>query len=86
MAGSGLEDLWETVYAKNSVVHMMRVGGHPSSLPHAEFAGHPSTGIVDCTRQYQERRGSLFCVFVRQHDDIGGSAAFERLAGHRQPS
>lgn len=23
MAGSGIEDLWETVYAKNSVVHMM---------------------------------------------------------------
>ena len=23
MAGSGLEEMWETVYAKNSVVHMM---------------------------------------------------------------
>ena len=30
MAGSGLEDLWETVYAKNSVVHMM--SGRASEL------------------------------------------------------
>lgn len=29
MAGSGLEELWQTVYAKNSVPHMMN--GHAYS-------------------------------------------------------
>ena len=32
MAGSGLEELWETVYAKNSVVHMMTGHAYARSL------------------------------------------------------
>ncbi|KAK3893000.1 hypothetical protein Pcinc_003179 [Petrolisthes cinctipes] len=32
MAGSGIEDLWETVYARNSVVHMMTVRAYARSL------------------------------------------------------
>ena len=32
MAGSGLEEMWETVYAKNSVVHMMNGRAHARGI------------------------------------------------------